>query len=149
MSPKEQIEYKEEKVRYKKVGRQYVPVSSEFDASGLEKGWYLVKIGEGFTSYRCNVNPDNVKVECAVRDAADKVVDILREAHKARPSKKLTKEQKKDWDKLNAKHPGIFDFIQYDSLQRMAEEIVEKLLEESDKPRYDDRYYDCLSNSHG
>ncbi|MBC8395193.1 MAG: hypothetical protein H8E05_00690 [Bacteroidetes bacterium] len=130
MSPKEQIEYKEESIRYKKVGKRYVPVSYEFDTSGLEKGWYLVKMGEGFTSYRCNVNPANAEVECAVKDAADKLVDILREAHKAKPSKKLTKEQKKDWDELNEKHPEIFDFIQYDSLQGMAEKIVEKLLEE-------------------
>ena len=129
MNPKEAIEYKEKNVRYEKVGRRYKPVSSEFDTCGLEKGWYLVKVGEGFTSYRHNINPDKARIDCATKDAEDKLVDILREVHKAKPAVKLTKGQLKDWAKIRDKHPAVFDMVQFDSLQGMAEDIMKKLLE--------------------
>lgn len=127
MNAKESVENKENQVRYKKVGRRYEAVSTEFDTFGLEKGWYLVKIGDGCTSYRQQVRPNNAEADAAFRNAEDKMVEILREAHEARPTRKLTKKQLKDWNEIKQKHPDVFDMIQYDSLQGIAEKIIKEV----------------------
>lgn len=128
MTPKEQIELKESTVRYKKVGRRYVPITHELDTCGLKQGWYLVKIGDHFTSTKAIVYPDKAEVEAAVRDASDKLVEILQDAFKARTREPLTPQERADWEALDKKHPNIFSYMSYDSLNGMSETIIKGLL---------------------
>jgi hypothetical protein len=60
----------------------------------------------------------------------DKLVEIIRKAGEARPTKTpLTQEQKKDWDKFIKKHGEAFNMLTYPSIQENAEKIVAALLQ--------------------
>jgi hypothetical protein len=57
------------------------------------------------------------------------LVDIVRKACEARPSKTpLSPEEKKDWDKFINKHGESFNTLHYPSIQENAEKIVAALL---------------------
>ena len=125
---------KEDQRLYRKVGKKFVPVNDPYAYDGLRNGFWLVKVENGCTSIRQEVYPDNACIHAAARLMEDELVDIIRKACEARPSKTpLSPEEKKDWDKFIKKHGESFNTLHYPSMQENAEKIVKALIGE-DKP---------------
>jgi len=115
---------------YRKVGKKFVPVNDPYAYTGLHNGFWLVHIKEGCTSIRQQIFPDKAPLTAAARLIEDKLIDIIREASAARPTKiALTPEEKKDWDKFIAKHGDSFNTLHYPSIQENAEKIVAALVD--------------------
>ena len=101
MRAAENIIEKEKQKIYKKVNGRYVEVSDLYAYEGLREGWWLVKVQPGSTSMRSTLYPEYAEVEAAMKDAEDKIVEILRKACEARPKvKKITPEFKKAWERM-------------------------------------------------
>jgi hypothetical protein len=116
-------------IRYKKVGRKYVQDNDPCGYDGLGLGWWLVKVAPGSTSIRQQVYPYKAEITAAVRDKEDQLVDIIRKASEARPSKRpITPEALADWQAFIAKHGEQFNTLEYPSIQENAEKIIEALL---------------------
>ena len=129
MNAQSRIYNKMNEIRYKKVGRKYVQDNDPCAYSGLRQGWWLIKVSEGCTSIRQQVYPYKAEITAAARDKADQLIDIIREASEARPSRNpLTPEALADWQAFIAKHGKEFNTLQYPSIQENAEKIIEALL---------------------
>lgn len=114
---------------YKKHGRKYVPVNDPYALDGLREGWWLVKVAPSSTSIRQQVYPYKAEITAAARDKEDQLVDIIREASEARPSKNpITPEALADWKEFITKHGKEFNSLEYPSIQQNAEKIIEALL---------------------
>lgn len=128
MSAYERVKLIEEQILYKKVGKRYVQANDPDVWNGLRKGWWLVKVAEGSTSIRQCIWPNQAEVEAAFKDAEDKLVDVLRKATEARPKvKAITPEFKKDWEKMVKKYGSEMNYLEYDSLQGIAETILKEI----------------------
>jgi hypothetical protein len=116
---------------YKKVGRRYIPVSDTEAYQGLPNGCWLIKVDHGSVQTRKCIEPANAALEFAALLKTQKIVDYLYQVSQARPtSTPLTKKQQqmfKEIQKLPPKDQLLH--WQYDSLQGMAEKILEKILE--------------------
>lgn len=129
MNAETRIYDKMNQIRYKKVGRKYVQDNDLWAYEGLREGWWLVKVAPGSTSIRQQVYPYKAEITAAVREKEDQLVDIIRKASEARPSKKpLTPEALADWQAFIAKHGTEFNTLEYPSIQENAEKIIEALL---------------------
>ena len=116
---------KEDQRIYRKVGKKFVPVNDPYAYDGLREGFWLIKIDKGCTSIRQQIYPEKAALTAAARLIEDKLVDIIRKASEARPTKiALTPEEKKDWDKFIAKHGDSFSTLAYPSIQENAEKII-------------------------
>lgn len=126
----ERIVYeKMNQIRYKKVGRKYVQDNDPWAYEGLREGWWLVKVAPGSTSIRQQVYPSRSEISAAARDKEDQLIDIIRKASEARPSRNpLTPEALADWQVFIAKHGKEFNTLEYPSIQENAEKIIEALL---------------------
>ena len=130
MNAQQRIYNKMDQIRYKKVGRKYVQDNDPCAYEGLREGWWLVKVAAGSTSIRQQVYPHKAEITAAVRDKEDQLVDIIRTASEARPSKNpLTPEALADWQAFIAKHGKEFNSLEYPSIQENAEKIIEALLQ--------------------
>jgi hypothetical protein len=115
---------------YRKVGKKFVPDNDPYAYEGLRNGFWLIHVKDGSTAIRQEIYPDRAHISAAARVMEDKLVDIIRKAGEARPSKTpLTEEQKKDWDKFIKKHGDAFNTLAYPSIQENAEKIVAALLQ--------------------
>jgi hypothetical protein len=120
---------KQDNQLYKKVGRKYIPASDIWAYEGLREGFWLVKVAPGSTSIRQQVYPAKAEITAAAREKEDELVDIIRKASEARPSRNpLTPEALADWQAFIAKHGKEFNTLEYPSLQENAERIMEALL---------------------
>jgi hypothetical protein len=129
MNAETKIYDKMNQIRYKKIGRKYVQDNDLWAYEGLREGWWLVKVAPGSTSIRQQVYPYKAEITAAVRDKEDQLVDIIREAGEARPSKRpITPEALADWQAFIAKHGKEFNTLEYPSIQENAEKIIEALL---------------------
>lgn len=125
------INIKENQRRYVKVGKKYIPVNDPYGYDGLGNGFWLIKVENGSTSIRQQVYPKKVHITAAARALENKLVKIICEACKARPSKQtLTLQEKADWDIFIKKHEKSFNTLQYPSFQENAEKIVKAILDE-------------------
>ena len=116
-------------IRYKKVGRKYVQDNDPWAYEGLREGWWLVKVAPGSTSIRQQVYPYKAEITAAARDKEEELIDIIRKASEARPSKRpITPEALADWQAFIAKHGEEFNTLEYPSIQENAEKIIEALL---------------------
>ncbi len=133
MKAYQQILEKSNRDRYKKVGKKYV-LCNDFDAyEGLEKGFWLVQVRAGSTSIKKMVYPANAEVAAAAKLKEEKLLDVIREASEARPSKKpISPEALADWNALIAKHGNEFSTLQYPSFYENAEKIIQILLDKQD-----------------
>ena len=130
MKAYQQILDKSDRDRYRKVGKKYV-LCNDFDAyEGLEKGFWLVQVREGCTSIKRMVYPANAEIAAAAKLKEEKLLDVIREASEARPSKlPISPEALADWNAFIAKHGQEFSMLQYPSWQENAEKIIEILLD--------------------
>jgi hypothetical protein len=113
---------------YKKVGKKYVQVNDPWASDGLREGWWLVGVRPGSTSIRQAVHPDKVALQAAALDLEEKLIDIIRKASEAKPSKRsLSPAEKRDWDRLIKDHGDVFSTLMYPSFQQNAEEIIKTL----------------------
>ncbi len=129
MNAETRVYEKMNQIRYKKVGRKYIPVSDIWAYDGLREGWWLVKVAPGSTSIRQQVYPSRAEVTAAAREKEDQLVDIIRKASEARPQRNpLTPEALADWQAFIAKHGKEFNTLEYPSLQENAERIMDALL---------------------
>ena len=120
---------KEDQRLYRKVGKRFVPVNDPYAYDGLRNGFWLIQIKDGSTSIRQEVYPEKAAIHAAARLMEDKLLEIIRKACEARPSKTpLSPEEKKDWDKFIKKHGESFNTLHYPSMQENAEKIVKVLL---------------------
>jgi hypothetical protein len=123
---------KEDQRLYRKVGKKFVPDNDPYAYDGLRNGWWLIQIKDGSTSIRQEIYPDKASIHAAAREMEDKLVDIIRKAGEARPSKTpLSIQEKKDWDAFIAKHGESFNTLHYPSMQENAEKIVKALIGEA------------------
>jgi len=114
---------------YKKVGKKYVQVNDPYAYSGLREGWWLVGVKAGSTSIRQAVYPAKSDLQAAAQEKEEKLIEIIRDATEARPSKTpLSKEEKKDWDAFMKKHGESFNSMYYPSFADNARKIVEEIL---------------------
>jgi hypothetical protein len=121
---------KEDQRLYRKVGKKFIPDNDPYAYDGLRNGFWLIHIKDGSTSIRQAIYPDKAHISAAARVMEDKLVEIIRKAGEARPTKTpLTQEQKKDWDKFIKKHGEAFNMLTYPSIQENAEKIVAALLQ--------------------
>jgi hypothetical protein len=133
MKAYQQILDKSDRDRYRKVGKKYV-LCNDFDAyEGLEKGFWLVQVREGRTSIKRMVYPANAEIAAAAKLKEEKLLDVIREASEARPSKlPISPEALADWNAFIAKHGQEFSMLQYPSWQENAEKIIKILLDKED-----------------
>ena len=125
---------KEDQRLYRKVGAKFIPANDPYGYEGLGNGFWLIHVKDGSTHIRQQIYPDKVRLTAATREMEEKLVDIIRKACEARPSKTaLTAEEKKDWDKFIEKHGDSFNTLHYPSLQENAEKIIEALIGEGAK----------------
>ena len=123
---------KEDQRLYRKVGKKFVPINDPYAYDGLRNGFWLIQVKDGCTSIRQEVYPDNACIHAAARLMEKELVDIVRKACEARPSKTpLSPEEKKDWEKFIKKHGESFNTLHYPSFQENAEKIVKTLLGEA------------------
>jgi hypothetical protein len=120
---------KEDQRLYRKVGKKFVPVNDPYAYDGLRDGFWLIQVKDGCTSIRQEVYPDNACIHAAARLMEKELIEIIRKACEARPSKTpLSPEEKKDWDKFIKKHGKSFNTLHYPSIQENAEKIIKVLL---------------------
>ena len=123
---------KEDQRLYRKVGKKFVPVNDPYAYDGLRNGFWLIQIKDGSTSIRQEIYPDKAPIHAAARLMEDKLLDIIRKAGEARPSKTpLSSEEKKDWDAFIEKHGESFNTLHYPSMQENADKIIKVLLGEA------------------
>lgn len=123
---------KEDQRLYRKVGKKYIPVNDPYAYDGLRNGFWLIQIKDGSTSIRQEIYPEKASIHAAARMMEDKLIDIIRKASEARPSKVLlSPEEKKDWDAFIKKHGDSFTMLQYPSIQENVETIVKTLIGEA------------------
>ena len=116
-------------IRYKKVGRKYVQDNDPWAYDGLREGWWLVKVAPGCTSIRQQVYPSKAEISAAAKDKEDELLQIIREASEAKPTKiPISPEALADWQAFIAKHGDEFTSLQFPSFQENAERIIEALL---------------------
>lgn len=129
MNAQQRIEQAESDILYRKKGKRYIPVNDPNAYYGLSEGYWLVKVSPGYTGIRQCVYPDRAEIQAAMHNKASSIMDIIRKAGEARPTKiKLTKSEHKDWKAFIAKHGESFNMLCYPSLHDVAEQIVEELL---------------------
>jgi hypothetical protein len=134
MKAAQYIRAKEDQRVYKKIGNRYVEANDLDAYTGLREGWWLVKIQPGLTSMRTPLYPDNAEVEAAMKDAEDKIVEVLRKACEARPKvKKITPEFKRAWEKMIKKFGPEMSFLEYDSIHGIAETILKEVMNNKKK----------------
>ena len=114
---------------YKRVGRKYVQVNDIWAYEGLREGYWLVKVSPGSTSIRQQVYPSRSEISAAAKDKEDQLIDIIRKAGEARPSKRpISPEALADWQAFIGRHGKEFNSLEYPSIQENAEKIIEALL---------------------
>lgn len=122
---------KEDQRLYRKVGKKFVPANDPYACDGLRNGSWLVQVKDGSTSIRQEIYPDKASIHAAARLMENELVEIIRKAGEARPTKTpLSPEEKKDWDKFIKKHGESFNMLHYPSMQENAEKIIKVLLGE-------------------
>jgi len=125
----DRINYNQEEVLYKKVGRKYIQVNDPYALNGLRLGWWLVKVAPGSTSIRQQVYPHKAEITAAARDKEDQLIDIIRKASEARPPQRpISPEALADWQAFIARHGKEFNTLEYPSIQENAEKIIEAIL---------------------
>ena len=131
MKAKEVIDLKKSLILYKKVGKKYIPFSDPFAHDGLREGWWLIKVEGGCTSMRSIVYPDKAEIHAAIRDKADEIVSIIRDASAARPVlNRISDAASIDWGGFILKHGKEFSSLQYPSFDSNAKLILEALTNE-------------------
>ena len=114
---------------YKKVNGRFVQANDYDCTTGLREGWWLVKVEPGSTSMKCCLFPDRAEVQAAMIEAEDKIVEILRKATEAKPKvKEITPEFKKAWEKMVKKFGSEMNYLEYNSLQGVAETIMKEVM---------------------
>jgi hypothetical protein len=132
MNSKTRISLKKDQILYKKVNGKYVPVTDPWAMEGLREGWWLVKVTPSSHTIRAAVYPDKAELVAAAKDMEEKLMDIIRDASKARPSKSfLNPDEKRDWDWFVKKHGESFNALHYPSFAENAEKIMDVLLDKT------------------
>ena len=134
MKAYQQILEKTNRQRYKKIGNRYV-LCNDFDAyEGLEEGFWLVWVREGWTSIKKMVYPADAEIVAAARKKEEQLLDVIRKASEAKPSRRpISPEALADWQTFIAKHGEQFSTLEYPSFQENVEKILQILL---DKEQY-------------
>jgi hypothetical protein len=123
----DRINTQEQEVYYKKVGKRYIQVNDPHWIEGLGKGFFLVWKKDGSTSIRHQIYPQLAEIRAGVELGKEVILNALQRAMKCHSRKKLTPEEAADWDAIVKKHPEAFSYLQYDSLNDMAENIIQEI----------------------
>ena len=94
---------------------------------------HLVVVQPGSTSYKFKIEANNVGLLAAAKLKEDKIRDIIVEGHKLRPSerKPLTEYQRKKYDEFVASMGDDVYYLEYPSVQEIAENVIKELLDET------------------
>ena len=117
---------------YEKRGRKYYPVRDSEGYNGLENGCWLVMVENGCTTVKKAVEPATAALQFATLMASNKVAKFLAKASEAKPSvTKYTKKQEEAFEIIKKMLPDEdkFFYWNYDSMNGMAEKIVDLILE--------------------
>ena len=122
---------------YKKVGRQYVPVS-EYDSELLDafpKGNHLVMSYPGGASRRFNIEPALAPMIAAGRVAEDAICRRIQQETELRPvNRKIDEETQRKWKEFMTTIPEEFRFMFTHGCARDAAQAgVKAMQEEADK----------------
>lgn len=122
---------------YKKVGRQYVPVS-EYDSELLDafpKGNHLVMSYPGGASRRFNIEPALAPMIAAGRVAEDAICRRIQQETELRPvNRKIDEETQHKWKEFMTTIPEEFRFMFTHGCARDAAQAgVKAMQEEADK----------------
>lgn len=84
---------------YKKIGRRYQPVNDPGVLDGLEEGTWIVQVKPGSKSIKYLVEKDFTKVDSALLEFQDVLVDAIYQESTLRPLNiKLSDKEKKGWE---------------------------------------------------
>jgi len=124
------------KIYYLKEGRRYVPVA-EYDNDLLDsftRGNHIVMCYPGGQSRRFNIDPALAPMIAAGRYAEDKMLEVMRKASEARPSRvALTMAQQKAWKNMKNAFGDDMFYLTYPSHHDIVEAGVKAMQEEADK----------------
>lgn len=122
------LEYGRSNATYKKVGRKYVQVNDTWIHEGLAEGWHLIHVKPGCVSERIRVYPAYLELEAAILEKSDELVKLIQAAVTARPSNRtISKAAYEAWQKLTRCFPDDFSLLEYDSIQGIADQILDGL----------------------
>ena len=125
-----------EQILYKKVGSRYVECKY-YDSERLDsftEGSHLIIKKKGSKACYYNVRPDIVPLIAAGKYAADAVIKGMHKAAEARLSTiPVTEEERVAWDNLQKAMGETRFYLQYDSIQAIADAGVAALVEETEK----------------
>ena len=121
---------------YIKKGRRYVPVS-EYDSDLMDAypyGTHLVVVKPGSTSRKYTIDPAFAPMIAAGEFARDRMCTALHEASQARPKSPIaTEEQQKAWKQLQTAFGAQLFFLEYPSMNEVAEAGIKAMQEEAEK----------------
>lgn len=124
------------KLYYIKEGRRYVPVA-EYDSDLMDsftRGNHIVMCYPGGQSRRFNIDPALAPMIAAGRYAEDKMLEVMRKASEARPSRvALTKAQQKAWKGMKDAFGDDMFYLTYPSHHDIVEAGVKAMVEEAEK----------------
>lgn len=139
---------------YKKIGRRYIP-AHEYDQELLDsfpKGNHLVMTYPGGQSRRYNIVPALAPMIAAGRYAEDQMLDAMRKASEARPSKQpVTEGQRKAWENIKKAYgddifyltyPSNYDIVQA-GINAMQDEVNKMMGHPSVRAAYDEFLLVC------
>lgn len=124
---------------YKKVGKKFHPLRSEYDTFGLSEGMYIITVKPGSTSWvRMIDKPATAEVEAALEEFSNQLCKLIVEAQSRRPQneKMMTVKQKKCWEKWN-KEVGndFFHTLKIETVQDTVDK-AKAFLREKIKEKY-------------
>jgi len=115
---------------YKKVGRKYIPVNDPMAYEGLGAGDWIVHVRPGSTSIRTLVKPDLEGFQTASRVCEEKMLEVMHEASKARPTQELMPKQKEAWDNLNKAMGHDRAYLSYPSMHDIVQKGLKAVQDE-------------------
>ena len=117
---------------YQKRGKRYYPVHDTLAHEGLENGCWLIMVEKGCTTIKKTVEPATAALQFATLMTSNKICKFLHEASEAKPSvTKYTKKQEEAFKIIKEMLPekDRFFYWNYDSMQGMADKILDLILE--------------------
>ena len=115
----------DKEIFYKKVGRKYVPINDPCAWDGLSEGVWIVTVKPGVKTARIQVLEDFDGLSSALESFKQDLIDSMYDASTAKPSKEMTKSEKKHWDEYVAKAgKDVLAYFSYAGLYGIAENAI-------------------------
>lgn len=110
---------------YKKIGRKYVQVNDPFAWDGLTDGVWIVTVKPGVKTARIQVSEDFDGLSAALESFRQDLIDSMYESSIAKPSKEMTKAEKKHWDNyVEQAGKDVLSYFSYAGLYGIADNAI-------------------------